>query len=134
MFKRISQSGQKLLCELSPRRLLTPCVFFLFPVQPQRSEAREPAAGREEQHPDSRLRHGVSAGRRQSAGDQLRVSHHFCLPPAAGANLTPPAGQLGVRSGVITLRYVSIMKRAAGGDRVRVFSGTAHPVLRYVPR
>lgn len=43
-------------------------------LQPQRSEAGELVAGREEQHPDSGLRHGVSAGRGQSAGDQLRVS------------------------------------------------------------
>lgn len=38
------------------------------------------------------------------------------------------------RSGVITLRYVIIMKRGAGGDRVRVCSGTVRPVPRYVPR
>lgn len=46
----------------------------LFPLQPPRFEARELVVRREEQHQDRRLRHGVSAGRGQSAGDQLRVS------------------------------------------------------------
>ena len=43
-------------------------------VQPQRPEAREPSPGREEQHQDRRLRHGVAPSGGQSAGDQLRVS------------------------------------------------------------
>lgn len=48
-----------------------------FPSQPQGPEAREPASGREEQHPYSRLRHGLPTGRGQSLGNQLRVSEPF---------------------------------------------------------
>ncbi|VTJ82467.1 Hypothetical predicted protein [Marmota monax] len=50
---------------------------------PQGPEAREPAAGREEQHPHRGLRHGVPAGGGQPPGDQLRVSGvplRLCLP------------------------------------------------------
>ena len=42
--------------------------------QPQRPEAREPASGREKQHPHCRLRHGVPASGGQPFGDQLWVS------------------------------------------------------------
>ncbi|KAJ7313952.1 hypothetical protein JRQ81_005782 [Phrynocephalus forsythii] len=38
---------------------------------PPRLEARESIAGREEQHPDCRFRHGLPAGRRQPAGNEL---------------------------------------------------------------
>lgn len=49
----------------------TPVSLF---TQSPRFEARESAAGWEEQHPCGWLRHGFPAGRRQSPGDQLWVS------------------------------------------------------------
>ena len=61
-------------------------LFFFFCLQPQRFEARELVVRWEEQHQDSGLRHGVSAGRGQSAGDQLWVSSLLetkrCLSPS----------------------------------------------------
>lgn len=42
--------------------------------QPQGPEAREPPAGREKQHQNSGLRHGVAPTRRLDAGDQLRFT------------------------------------------------------------
>ena len=64
------------LCHVSLTALCFPLTVF----QPQGSEAWEPVARWEEQHQDSRLRHGLPSGWRQSAGNQLWVScteeHH----------------------------------------------------------
>lgn len=57
--------------------------FFLSSFQPQGSEAREPVARWKEQHQDSRLRHGLPSGWRQSAGDQLWVSNSWFMLPDA---------------------------------------------------
>lgn len=61
------------------------------PFQPQGSETRKPSAGREEQHSDRGLRHGVPAGGGQPAGDQLRVSGRPLLAKAGSARPPSPA-------------------------------------------
>ncbi len=50
------------------------CVCVFVCVQSQRPEAWESSPGWEEQHQDSRLRHGLAPGRGQPVGDQLWVS------------------------------------------------------------
>lgn len=63
-----------LLIQSDPARyFIFTFLFYLTVFQPQRSEAREPVTRRKEQHQDSRLRHGLPSGRRQSAGNELRV-------------------------------------------------------------
>lgn len=58
---------------------ILPFISLFF--QPQRSEAWEPVTRRKEQHQDSRLRHGLPSGGRQSAGNQLWVCNHILNPP-----------------------------------------------------